>query len=574
MSLPGGRHCLISGEPLTHLLHNTFVSAALPRWHQPVCSSFGRPQRPVCASAGVLERSAPAEATSRCSLTSLADSIKSGKRSAAEVTEEYLQRIESLDPQILSYLAVNGEGALTAARNIDEKVAAGSGAALGPLAGVPISIKDNILTQGIETTAASNILSGYHPPYSATIISKLQDAGAIILGKTNLDAFGMGSSTENSDFHTTRNPWDLERVPGGSSGGAAAAMAASLCAASIGTDTGGSIREPAAFCGVVGLKPTYGRVSRHGLVAYGSSLDTIGPLTHSVADAALLLGVIAGGDRHDATSSHEAVPDYLKGLQSREQLSSKPLRGYRLGLIASTLDEGVDRPIHDNLQRAAQHYESLGAEITTVKLPMFREGLTAYYLLAVAEASSNLARYDGVRYGLRVPADGIKGMYKGTRSQGLGAEVKKRILMGTYALSAGHVDAFYKKALQMRKVVRDEMDAALRDVDVLITPTTPSTAFKIGEHTTDPLELYRGDLMTVNLNLAGLPGISVPCGFDDSHRPGHPLPIGMQLIGKAHGEADMLRIAHIFEQTAEWAQGTPPDFQHDVGKMDMKRKGC
>ena len=413
-----------------------------------------------------------------------------------------------------------------------------------PLAGIPIAIKDNICTNDQPTTAGSQLLRHYRPPYDATAVAKLRAAGAIIIGKTNMDEFGMGSSTENSGFGPTKNPHREDCVPGGSSGGSAAAVAASQCVAALGSDTGGSIRQPAHFCGIVGVKPTYGRVSRSGLIAYASSLDCIGPMTTSVRDAALLLQVIAGGDAGDATSSRRPVDDYVSRLLPSSSLpTSTPLKGKKIGIIDETMGQGVDVGVEERLTAAAAHLEALGAVVDRVSLPSFALGLPAYYVIALSEASSNLSRYDGVRYGERAPgAEDLKEMYSVSRAA-LGGEVRRRIVMGTYALSAGYYDAYYKRAQQVRTLVAMEMNKALASHDVLLCPTAPTPAYRLGENTKDPLSMYKGDLMTVNVNLAGLPAVVVPCGSVDG------LPVGVQLIGRAFGEADMLHIAHVFETT-------------------------
>ncbi|GBG60702.1 hypothetical protein CBR_g12438 [Chara braunii] len=498
--------------------------------------------------------------------------LESRERSAVEITEEYLSRVGALEPSLHSFLHVaSDDEMLTQAAALDRHLAEGKElAALGPLAGVPTGVKDNICTKGMPTTAGSKILEGYRPPYDASVVKRIKDAGALVVGKTNLDEFGMGSSTENSAYFRTANPWDLSRVPGGSSGGSAAAVAANQCVAALGSDTGGSIRLPASFCGLVGLKPTYGRVSRLGLIGYASSLDTIGVLAQSVEDAAIMMGVISGQDICDSTSSHSEVPDYTAGLEPLDSFSSKPLKGVRLGIIKETIGEGdgleegvirggVDSGVINAIKDAGRHLEELGATLDEVSLPTFALGLPAYYVLATSEASSNLARYDGVRYGLREGGEdnGLAGMYKETRRRGLGPEVKRRILMGTYALSAGYYDAYYKKAQQVRTLVQQDLVRALSIFDALLLPTAPTAAFRLGEKITEPLSMYVGDMMTVNVNLAGLPALVVPCGTV----PGGPkgLPVGLQLIGRAFGEGQLLRYGHIFEQTAPVRLGPLPE---------------
>ncbi|KAG1673670.1 hypothetical protein FOA52_010538 [Chlamydomonas sp. UWO 241] len=485
-------------------------------------------------------------------IRSIQADIASKRRSAEEVTASYLAAIAAAEPTVHSFITVEVERSLAQARELDAALASGAVTTLGPLAGIPLAIKDNICTQSLRTTAGSQVLRDFTPQYDATAVSRLRAAGAICVGKTNMDEFGMGSSTENSSFGPTRNPADPGRVPGGSSGGSAAAVAASECVASLGTDTGGSIRQPAHFCGVVGLKPTYGRVSRSGLISYASSLDCIGPMASTVEDAALVLNAIAGADPLDATCSHASVVDYAALLCPLSQMASSPLSGRRVGLVVQTLGEGVAPEVEAAVRAAAAHLESLGAVVEEVDLPSYGTGLPAYYVLALSEASSNLSRYDGVRYGARVEAGegGLAGMYAQTRGQGLGPEVKRRILMGTYALSAGYYDAYYKRAQQVRSLVRSEMTSMLTTYDVLLTPAAPTPAYRLGEKTTDPLEMYKGDLMTVNINLAGLPAIVVPCGYTQASAGSPPLPLGVQMIGRAFGEAELLEVAHVYEQTA------------------------
>ncbi len=464
------------------------------------------------------------------------------ERSAVEITQEALDRIQELEPKLHSFLHVTSEQALEQARQVDVKIAAGE--EIGLLAGIPIGIKDNMCTKGIPTTCASRILENFVPPYESTVTQKLKDAGAVMVGKTNLDEFAMGSSTENSAYQVTANPWDLDRVPGGSSGGSAAAVAAQECAVALGSDTGGSIRQPASFCGVVGLKPTYGLVSRYGLVAYASSLDQIGPLARTVEDAAILLSAIAGYDPNDATSLKVEIPDYAKILQP----DLRPRGRLRVGIIKETFGEGLDPAVEQAVTKAIDQLQSLGAEIHVISCPRFRYGLPTYYIIAPSEASANLARYDGVKYGKRVPdADNLLSMYTKTRAAGFGAEVKRRIMLGTYALSAGYYDAYYLKAQKVRTLIKQDFEAAFEKVDVLVCPTAPTTAFKAGEKTEDPLSMYLSDLMTIPVNLTGLPGLSVPCGFDDNG-----LPIGMQLIGKVLREDQLFQVAYAYEQSTKW----------------------
>ncbi|QIZ72058.1 Asp-tRNA(Asn)/Glu-tRNA(Gln) amidotransferase subunit GatA [Oxynema aestuarii] len=464
------------------------------------------------------------------------------ERSAVEITKETLERIEALEPKLHSFLTITADGALAQARQVDAKIAAGED--IGLLEGIPIAVKDNLCTEGIRTTCGSKILENYIPPYESTVTQKLRDAGAVVVGKTNLDEFAMGSSTENSAFGLTANPWDLDRVPGGSSGGSAAAVAAEECTVALGSDTGGSIRQPASFCGVVGMKPTYGLVSRYGLVAYASSLDQIGPFGRTVEDAATLLQHIAGYDRKDATSLNVSIPDYLKSVKP----NLKPKGQRRIGIIKETFGEGLDPQVERAVTASMELLQELGAEIQVVSCPRFRYGLPTYYILAPSEASANLARYDGVKYGFRAEnAENLGEMYAKTRAQGFGAEVKRRIAIGTYALSAGYYDAYYLKAQKVRTLIKEDFDRAFAQVDVLVCPTAPTTAIKAGEKTDDPLSMYLLDLMTIPVNLAGLPAISLPCGFDDKG-----LPIGMQLIGNVLREDLLFEVAYAYEQATEW----------------------
>jgi aspartyl-tRNA(Asn)/glutamyl-tRNA(Gln) amidotransferase subunit A len=464
--------------------------------------------------------------------------LRSGEVSARELTDQHLERIAAVDPSVHAFLEVTAERARADADRID--AARRAGEELPPLAGVPLAIKDNLCTRGVRTTCSSRMLESFVPPYESTVTERLWQAGAVMVGKTNLDEFAMGSSTETSAFGPSRNPWDPERVPGGSSGGSAAAVAAAECIASLGSDTGGSIRQPASFCGVVGLKPTYGRVSRWGLVAFASSLDQVGPFSRSVADAAEVLQVIAGADARDATCLRAPVPDYVAALEG-------PLKGLRVGMIRQCFQqEGLDAEVKASVRAAAQLLESLGCELVEVDCPRFDDGIATYYVIAPSEASANLARYDGVKYGLRSEAAGsLAEMTARSRAEGFGDEVQRRILIGTYALSAGYVDAFYKKAQQVRTLIRRDFERAFERVDVLLSPTSPTTAFRFGAHSEDPLAMYLADLLTIPANLAGLPAISLPCGFD---RAG--LPIGLQLIAGVLEEEKLLRVAHQYEQAA------------------------
>lgn len=463
------------------------------------------------------------------------------ERSAVEITTEALKRIEALEPKVRSFLQITADSALETAKQVDAKIAAGE--EIGLLAGIPIGIKDNLCTKGVHTTCGSRILENFVPPYESTVTQKLKDAGAVMVGKTNMDEFAMGSSTENSAYQVTANPWDLSRVPGGSSGGSAAAVAAEECVVALGSDTGGSIRQPASLCGVVGLKPTYGLVSRFGLVAYASSLDQIGPLATNVEDAAILLGAIAGHDSRDSTSLKVETPNYAELLKP----NFRPRGRLRIGVIKETFGDGLDSTVEETVKKAIEVLQEMGAEIQVISCPRFRYGLPAYYIIAPSEASANLARYDAVKYGIREEAENLLEMYTKTRSEGFGTEVKRRIMLGTYALSAGYYDAYYLKGQKVRTLIKQDFESAFEKVDVLICPTSPTTAFKAGEKTADPLGMYLSDLMTIPVNLAGLPAISVPCGFDEQG-----LPIGMQLIGKVLREDQLLHVAYAYEQATDW----------------------
>ncbi len=462
-----------------------------------------------------------------------------GNVSARELVDHHLERIKEVDKTLNAFLDVTTTRARAEADKIDE--ARASGQTLPPLAGIPIAVKDNLCTKGILTTCSSKMLSSFIPPYESTVTQKLWNSGAILIGKTNLDEFAMGSSTETSAYGATLNPWDISRVPGGSSGGSAAAVAAGLCFGALGSDTGGSIRQPASFCGVVGLKPTYGRVSRWGLVAFASSLDQVGPFANNVSDAAEILQVIAGSDPRDSTCLKAPVPNYQEAL-------SGSLKGLKVGLIKECFDqEGLDSDVKESVLIAAGKLESLGAELLEISCPRFNDGIATYYVIAPSEASANLARYDGVKYGYRADIDeSLLSMTSTTRAEGFGSEVQRRILIGTYALSAGYVDAYYKKAQQVRTLICQDFDAAFQKVDVLLTPTAPTTAFKSGAHIDDPLKMYLSDLLTIPANLAGLPAISLPCGFDKCG-----LPIGLQLISNVLEEPLLLKVAYQFEQDSK-----------------------
>jgi aspartyl-tRNA(Asn)/glutamyl-tRNA(Gln) amidotransferase subunit A len=479
----------------------------------------------------------------RLTIHELTAAYRRGDLTPTGATETYLQRIAKLDARIGAYLTVTREAALRAAKAADARYR--TGAPLSPLDGVPVALKDVLCTRGIATTCGSKILEKFVPPYDATVVERLIAAGAVMLGKTNMDEFAMGSSTEHSAFRPTHNPWDLARVPGGSSGGSAAAVAADMAAVGLGTDTGGSIRQPAAFCGVVGLKPTYGRVSRYGLVAFASSLDQIGPLAKDVRDCALMLGVIAGHDRRDSTSLAAPVADYAAMLEGG-------VRGLRIGVPREYFTEGVDPDVERRVREAIRLLRELGATTRDISLPTTDYGIAVYYLIAPAEASSNLARYDGVKFGLRVSgARDLIEMSARTRAAGFGAEVKRRIMLGTYALSAGYYDAYYGRAQKVRTLVRRDFETAFGQVDLIVAPTTPNVAFKHGEKE-DPLAMYLNDVFTVPGNLAGIPGVSVRCGFSATG-----LPIGLQLIGKPLDEATVLRAAYAYEQATSWRERRP-----------------
>ena len=475
----------------------------------------------------------------------LRQKLKSGEVSSKELVQEKINRINELDPTLNSFLIVNTELALSKAEHIDKQIA--SGDHLPPLSGIPIAIKDNLCTKGIKTTCASKILDNFVPPYESTVTKKLLNAGAIMIGKTNMDEFAMGSSTETSAFGPTLNPWNITKVPGGSSGGSAASVAAGLCYGSLGSDTGGSIRQPASFCGVVGMKPTYGRVSRWGLIAFASSLDQVGPFANNVSDAAEILQVISGKDELDSTTVDIPVPNYLETL-------SKSIKGMKIGLIDNCFDhEGLATDVKESVLSSASLLENLGAEIVNISCPRFNDGIATYYVIAPSEASANLARYDGVKYGFRAEDEqSLIEMTSKSRALGFGSEVKRRILIGTYALSAGYVDAYYKKAQQVRTLIRRDFDDAFKKVDVLLAPTAPTTAFGSGDNIDNPMAMYLSDLLTIPANLAGLPAISLPCGFDKSG-----LPIGLQLIGNVFEEGKLLQVANEFEKAAEVYKNRP-----------------
>jgi len=476
----------------------------------------------------------------KLSLRQLQEKFTNGEARARDIVEDYAKRIRQVEPKVKAYLTLTLEAAARQAEALDHKLKGWRKTV--PMMGMPIAVKDNICTEGVKTTCASRILEHFVPPYDATVVARLRERGYLLVGKTNLDEFAMGSSTENSAFGPTRNPWHQACAPGGSSGGSAAAVAADLCAAALGSDTGGSIRQPAAFCGVVGLKPTYGRVSRYGLVAFASSLDQVGPITKDVADAAALLNVLAGHDPLDSTSANVPVPDYTRALKKKD------LKKLRVGVPQEYFAEGLDADVEAAVREAIAELGRLGGEIKDVTLPRTDAAIATYYLIATAEASSNLARYDGVKYGLRSKqAKDLLEMYMKTRQEGFGSEVKRRIMLGTYALSAGYYDAYYGKAQAVRTLIRRDFEAAFQAVDLIATPVTPTPAFKLGEKINDPLQMYLSDIYTISVNLAGIPAISVPCGFSKAG-----LPIGLQILGRPFEEETILRAAHAYEQATQW----------------------
>jgi aspartyl-tRNA(Asn)/glutamyl-tRNA(Gln) amidotransferase subunit A len=474
--------------------------------------------------------------------------LRSGEISSLELTRAYLDRMSALEPQVHAYLYVNQENALSQAAEADRQLLAlrsGSTSSAPPLLGLPLAIKDVLAVKGMPATAGSRILEGFIPPYNATVVQRLLDAGIIVLGKTNTDEFAMGSSTENSAYTVTRNPWDLTRVPGGSSGGSAAAVAAQLAPAALGTDTGGSVRQPASFCGVTGIKPTYGRVSRYGLIAYGSSLDTIGVLAHSAREAAVLFEIIAGRDPLDATTLDLPVPAIpLNG--------SPDLHGLRVGVPQEYFIGGLQPAVDRAVRQAIDVLQSLGAEIRTISLPHTEYAVPVYYLIAPAEASANLARFDGIRYGPRLPAEAMWDVFRKTRGGRFGPEVKRRIMLGTYALSAGYFDAYYGQAQKVRTLIKRDFESAFEQVDVIAAPVAPSTAFRIGEHGDDPLAMYLEDVFTLPANLAGVPGLAFPVGFDENQ-----MPVGMQLMGKHFNEEILFTMAAAYQLVTDWHASRP-----------------
>jgi len=480
--------------------------------------------------------------------------LKKKEISPVELTQSILDRINDKDDNLNTYVTVLADKALESAKQAEAEITAGNYLGplhgiplyLGPLHGIPLGLKDIFITKDITTTCGSKMLENFIPPYDATVTQKLLNSGAVILGKNNMDEFAMGSSTETSYFGPTRNPWDLERVPGGSSGGSASATAASLCLGSVGTDTGGSIRQPAALCGVVGMKPTYGRVSRFGMIAFASSLDQAGPITKTVEDTAIILNAISGPDPNDSTCLNVPVPDYTKSLNN-------DLKGLKFGIPKEYFVEGMDKDVEDASRKAISVMENLGAELIEISLPHTEYAVLTYYIIAPSEASSNLARYDGVKYGFRAEgAESLKDMYFKTRAQGFGNEVKRRIMLGTYALSSGYYDAYYLKAQKVRTLIKNDFNEAFKIVDAIVAPTTPEVAFKIGEQTQDPIKMYLSDVLTIPCNIAGLPGISVPCGFSSNG-----LPIGIQVLGKPFDEETVIHVAHAYEQSTNWGDKRP-----------------
>ena len=478
----------------------------------------------------------------RLSISEAKELLDKRKITAKELLNSIYQRIESVDSKVKAFVTLSKEQAYEMADAAQKQINEGRSLTIQ---GIPVAIKDNMCTKGIRTTCSSKILENFIPPYESAVTSRLSENGYVLIGKTNLDEFAMGSSTENSGFFTTRNPWDIERIPGGSSGGSAAAVAADECIAALGSDTGGSIRQPAALCGVVGLKPTYGRVSRYGLVAFASSLDQIGPITKNVKDSAILLNIISGKDPFDSTSAPVAVPDFTKVLGNE-------IKGLKIGIPREYFIKGMDREIEESVKTAIKKLESLGAIPVEISLPHTEYAVATYYVLATSEASSNLARYDGVKYGFRAEGKDLMEMYMNTRAQGFGAEVKRRIMLGTYALSSGYYDAYYKKAQQARTLIKADFEKAFNSVDMIVTPTSPTAAFKSGEKTEDPLQMYLSDIFTISVNLAGIPAISIPCGFTSNN-----LPIGLQIIGKHFDEESILKAAYAYEQSTDWHKRRP-----------------
>ncbi|MCK4742936.1 MAG: Asp-tRNA(Asn)/Glu-tRNA(Gln) amidotransferase subunit GatA [Sulfuriflexus sp.] len=479
-------------------------------------------------------------------LSELSAALQAGEFSSTELTQSYLDRISSLDPQINAFVTVTQQLALDTAAAADKRIAAGTAA---PLTGIPLAQKDIFCTEGVKTTCGSKMLDNFISPYDATVIENFNAAGAVMLGKTNMDEFAMGSSNETSYYGPVKNPWDINKVPGGSSGGSAAAVAARLAPASTGTDTGGSIRQPASLCGITGLKPTYGRVSRYGMIAFASSLDQAGPMTRTAEDAAMMLNCMAGFDERDSTSAQRDVPDYTANLNDS-------LQGLTIGLPKEYFGEGLDAQVGSAVEAAIREYENLGAVVKEISLPNTHLAVPTYYVVAPAECSSNLSRFDGVRFGYRCddPAD-LEDLYKRSRGEGFGAEVKRRIMIGAYALSAGYYDAYYIKAQQLRRLISDDFKRAFEEVDVIMGPTAPEPAFGLGEKSDDPITMYLSDIYTIAANLAGLPGMSVPAGFVNN------MPVGLQIIGNYFDESRLLNVAHRYQQVTDWHARTPEQFK-------------
>jgi len=481
----------------------------------------------------------------RKTISELRELLDRKEVSVKDVVSSIYQRIDAVEEKVRAFVTITEDKAIEMSEEAQKKINSTEAQNSKSLLGIPVAIKDNMCTKGIPTTCASKILNNFVPPYESTVTSRLIEQGYVLIGKTNLDEFAMGSSTENSGFHVTRNPWDLERAPGGSSGGSAAAVASDECIAALGSDTGGSIRQPASLCGVVGLKPTYGRVSRYGLVAFASSLDQIGPITKNVRDAAILMNIISGHDPFDSTSVPLPVPDFTAVL-------GRNIKGMKIGIPREYFIEGMDKEVEISVKDAIRKLESLGAIPVEVSLPHTGYAVATYYVLATSEASSNLARYDGVKYGLRAEGKNLLDIYMNTRAQGFGSEVKRRIMLGTYALSSGYYEAYYRKAQQVRTLIKKDFEDAFTFVDIIVTPTSPTAAFKIGEKTADPLQMYLSDIFTISVNLAGVPGISLPCGFTSNN-----LPIGLQLIGKHFDEESILKLAYMYEQSTDWHKRRP-----------------
>jgi aspartyl-tRNA(Asn)/glutamyl-tRNA(Gln) amidotransferase subunit A len=480
-------------------------------------------------------------------ISELTDKLAKREVSAREITQSCLDQIARVDGKIHAFISHDSADALAQADAVDKEISSGATPAKKPLLGIPIAIKDVLAVKNQPLNCGSQILGKFISPYDATAIEKLKVAGAIIFGRLNMDEFAMGSSTENSAFGVTKNPWDTTRIPGGSSGGSAAAVAADEAIATLGTDTGGSIRQPAALCGCVGLKPTYGRISRYGLVAFASSLDQIGPFTKNISDAATMLGVLSGVDPRDSTSVPQPVPNYVAALDRK-------IRGLKIGLPKEYMIAGLDAEVKAAVDAAIKKFTELGAEIVEISLPHTDYAVATYYIIATAEASANLARFDGIRYGARVDGNDLLELYSKTRGAGFGAEVKRRIILGTYVLSSGYYDAYYLRAQKVRTLIRNDFLKAFERVDAIVTPTSPTAAFKIGEKSDDPLQMYLSDIFTISCNLAGIPGLSVPCGFTKNPK----LPIGLQLLGKPFGEETILRLAHAYEQSTAWHTQKPP----------------